>query len=57
MCDKSDEIYKAEEFIPKYMLQDEMTVYLYSLMILMRISMAISLQNIVHFIMIGKYTN
>jgi len=43
MCDKSDEIYKAEEFIPKYMLQDEMTVYLYSLMILMRISMAISL--------------
>ena len=28
MCDKSDEIYKAEEFIPKYMLQDEMIVYL-----------------------------
>jgi len=44
MCDKSDEIYKAKEFIPKYMLQDEMIVYLlFSLMISMRISMAISL--------------
>jgi len=44
MCDKSDENYKAEEFIPKYMLQDEMIVYLlHSLMISMRISMAISL--------------